>query len=208
MMIDVRELGPLQLDGLREVANIGAGHAATAMSQLTGKQIWIDVPQIRIFGIEDVGRVTGTDTEVVAAVAMQMLGDLAGRTIQIFPGPTASRLTGILLQRKEPAFPDDFGEMEQSALKEAGNIVGAAYLNALSDFLGLMLLTSVPGLAIDQAAAVLRSGTAGVAEHSDALICLDTVFRIDSEAEPVRAHFLLVPDPASLQVILRAIHLA
>ena len=65
MMIDVRELGPLQLDGLREVANIGAGHAATAMSQLTGKQIWIDVPQIRIFGIEDVGRVTGADTEVV-----------------------------------------------------------------------------------------------------------------------------------------------
>lgn len=207
-MLDVRELGTLQLDALREVANIGSGHAATALSQLTGRRIWVDAPTIRVVRVEEVGMLTGDQDEVVASVVMQVLGDLAGRTIQVFPEATASRLAGILLRRDEIRFPDGFGEVEKSALKEAGNILGAAYLNALSDFLGMMLLTSVPGLAIDLAGAVLTCGTILNAEESDHLICIDTIFRMDEEREALKGHFLLVPDPDSLQVILRAIRLA
>ncbi len=207
-MLDVRELGTLQLDALREVANIGSGHAATALSQLTGRRIWVDAPTIRVVPVEEVAGLTGGQDEVVACVVMQVLGDLAGRTIQVFPGATASRLAGILLRRDDIGFPDGFGEVEKSALKEAGNILGAAYLNALSDFLGMLLLTSVPGLAIDLAGAVLTSGTIQDTDEGDHLICIDTIFRMDEEQEALKGHFLLVPDPDSLQVILRAIRLA
>lgn len=207
-MIDVRELGSLQLDGLREVANIGAGHAATALSQLTNRRIWVNVPLIRVVRLEDVAEMTGRADEVVAAVVMQVLGDLAGRTIQIFPPATASRLAGILLNQPDLDFPADFGELERSALKEVGNILGGAYLNALSDFLGMLLLTSVPGLAIDLCAAVLTSSSAPIGERTECLICIDTLFRMDEVDETLGGHFLLLPDAASLQVILRAIRLA
>ncbi|HEX6939408.1 MAG TPA: chemotaxis protein CheC [Longimicrobiales bacterium] len=207
-MLDVRELGSLQRDALREVANIGAGHAATALSQLTGRRIWVDAPQIQVVRVEDVGMLTGHSEEIVACVVMQVLGDLAGRTLQVFPERTACRLAGILLGRDDITFPDGFGEVEKSALKEAGNILGAAYLNALSDFLGILLLTSVPGLAIDLAAAVLMSGSIADGDESEYLICIDTLFRMDEDREVLKGHFLLIPDPDSLQVILRAIRLA
>ena len=87
---------------------------------------------------------------------MQVLGDLAGRTVQVFPAATASRLAGILLGASRDV-PRGFGEIERSAMREAGNILGGAYLNALSELLGMLLLTSVPGLAVDLAAAVLTA---------------------------------------------------
>lgn len=207
-MIDVRELGRLQLDGLGEVANIGAGHAATALSQLTNRRIWVNAPKVQVVGLEEMAELTGRGDEVVAAVVMQVLGDLAGRTVQIFPEATACRLAGILLGRDGVVFPDDFGELEQSALKEAGNILGSAYLNALSDFLGMLLLTSVPSLALDLSGAVLTSSTAGVGERSDAIICIDTVFSMEGSDDELRGHFLLLPDPAALEIILQAIRLA
>jgi chemotaxis protein CheC len=132
-MYDPRGLGALQLDGLREVANIGAGHAATALSSLTNRRIGVDVPEIRVVRLEDVASLMGEPDEVVAAVLMQVLGDATGRTIQVFSGDSASRLTGILLGRDPVPFPTGFGELEQSALKEVGNILVGAYLNALGD---------------------------------------------------------------------------
>jgi chemotaxis protein CheC len=208
MSHDLRELGTLQLDALREVANIGAGHAATALSQLTNRRIWVNVPEIRVAPLEEVPELLGRADELVATVVMQVLGDLAGRTIQVFPGATASRPASILLQRPDISFPDGFGEMELSALKEAGNILASAYLTALSDFLGMMLLTSIPALSLDQAAATLTGGTVDGAEGTEYVFCIDTLFKMNEEDSPVSGHFLLVPDAGSLPLILRAIRLA
>jgi chemotaxis protein CheC len=208
MIHDVRELRPLQLDALREVANIGAGHAATALSQLTNRRIWVDVPQIRVSPLEEVPDLLCRADDLVATVVMQVLGDLAGRTIQVFPGATAARLASILLNRPEAAFPDGFGEMEKSAIKEAGNILASAYLTALSDFLGLMLLTSIPALSLDHASATLTGGTLDGTEGTEYVFCIDTLFKMNEQEVPVSGHFLLVPDAASLPLILRAIRLA
>ncbi|HEX6590051.1 MAG TPA: chemotaxis protein CheC [Longimicrobiales bacterium] len=207
-MVDVRELGTLQLDGLREVANIGAGHAATALSQLTNRRIMVGVPQVKVLRIDEISEMIGTGEDVVAGVAMQMLGDLTGRTVQIFPKDTAERVAGILIGRDDVDFPTGFGELEQSALKEVGNILGGAYLNALSDFLGLLLLLSVPGLAMDVTAAVLKSVFLEFQEDRDYVFVVETVFNMDEAEQELHGHFLLVPDEASIDVLLRAIRLA
>lgn len=207
-MVDVRELGHLQLDGLREVANIGAGHAATALSQLTNRRIMVGVPQVRVLRIDEIADMIGTGEEVVAGVAMQMLGDLTGRTVQIFPKDTAERVAGILIGRDDVEFPQGFGDLEQSALKEVGNILGGAYLNALSDFLGLLLLMSVPGLAMDVTAAVLKATFLEFQEDRDYVFVVDTLFNMDEVEHELHGHFLLVPDEASIDVLLRAIRLA
>jgi chemotaxis protein CheC len=205
-MDDIRDLKELQLDALKEVENIGAGHAATALSQLTNRRIMISVPRIQVTRLEDVAELLGDPTEVVAAVLLHMLGDLTGRTLLIFPEPSAKRLCDLLLNRR-PGTTTGFQEIEQSSLKEAGNILCGAYMNALSSFMGMMLLPSVPSLVIDSAAAVLTSAYLNFGSDRDYVFCVETEFTFVSEEETLRGHFLLVPDFASLRAILQAVRL-
>ena len=121
-MEDVRDLKALQIDALREVANIGAGHAATALSQMTDRRIMISVPQINIARLEDVSGLLGEPTDVVAAVLMHMLGDLTGRTLLLLPEASGRRLCDMLL-RRPPGTTTVYDTLEQSCLKEAGNIL-------------------------------------------------------------------------------------
>ena len=155
-MDDIRSLKALQLDALREVANIGAGHAATALSQMTDRTIMITVPEVNVRALEEVPELLGDAGAVIAAVLMHMMGDLTGRTLIILPDASARHLCDILL-RRAPGTTAAFGEMEQSGLKEVGNILVSAYLTALSDFMGMMLVPSVPSLVVDQAGAILAT---------------------------------------------------
>lgn len=205
-MEDVRDLKALQLDALREVANIGAGHAATALSQMTNRTIMIDVPEVYVLALEDVSELLGRPDEVVAAVLMHMMGDLTGRTLVLLPEVSARNLCDILF-RKPAGTTADFSPMEQSGLKEAGNILASAYLNALSDFMGMMLVPSVPSLVVDLSAAVLTTAYLNFGHARDYVFCVETSFRVEGATEPLRGHFLLLPDMPSLRAIFDAIRL-
>jgi chemotaxis protein CheC len=198
---------PLQLDAVREVANMGAGHAATALSQMTGGTIMISVPTIRVTAVEDVPTQLAPDEEPVAAVLMSMLGDLTGRSLLVFPKRTVLRLSELMLRR--PAGSSvALGELERSAVKEAGNILSGAYMNALADFMGMVLLPSPPSLAVDMSAAVLSSACLQFSADADYVFVVETEFSMQDVGERLRGFFLLLPDPASLQAILRAVRLA
>jgi chemotaxis protein CheC len=205
-MEDVRDLKESQLDAMREVANIGAGHAATALSQMTNRTIMITVPRVNIRPLEEACDTVGAPDEVTAAILMHMMGDLTGRALLLFPQPSARTLCDFLL-RREIGTTQEFGEMEQSALKEAGNILASAYLNALSDFMGMMLVPSVPSLVIDLSAAVLTSAHLNFGHDRDYAFCVETSFRLEGSTEPLGGHFLLLPDMASLRSIFDAIRL-
>ncbi|MEX2284687.1 MAG: chemotaxis protein CheC [Gemmatimonadota bacterium] len=204
--MDPKDLGPRQLDGLREIANIGAGHAATALSQMVNDRVMVSVPEIQVVRLEDVAELLGDPNEVVSAVMMKLLGDVTGRTVQIFPAPTASALVGSLTGRSSISFPDEFGELEQSALKEVSNILVGAYINALSEFMGMMLIMSVPALAIDTAAAVLTTSYLNFGSEHDYVFAINTHLMMGNTTE-FRAYFLLLPDDASLKGMLQALRL-
>src|SRR5436190_20962376 len=125
-MEDVRDLKALQLDALKEVANIGAGHAATALSQLTHRRIMISVPEINIARLEEVPGLIGDSQEVVAAVLMHMLGDLTGRTLLLFPEPVARQLCAMLLKRPLGTT-TSLETIAQSVLKDARNFLCRPY---------------------------------------------------------------------------------
>jgi chemotaxis protein CheC len=205
-MDDIRDLKTLQLDALREVENIGAGHAATALSQMTNRRIMITVPEITVSRLEDVAGLLGKPDEVVAAILLHMLGDLTGRTLLVFPENAAQRLCDLLLSRPIGKT-TEFGMLEQSSLKEAGNILCGAYMNALSSFMGMMLLPSVPSLVIDLSAAVLTSTYLNFGHDRDYVFCVETQFQFWAENEMLAGHFLLMPDMASLRAILQAVRL-
>jgi chemotaxis protein CheC len=200
-----RELRERERDALKEMANIGAGHAATALSQLTNRRIMIDVPKVELCTIEEAASAVG-DGGVVAAVLMHVLGDLTGRSLLLFEKSLALQLADMLLGR-EPRTTKVFAELEQSALKETANILTGAYLNGLADMLGLMLIPSVPSLAIDLSAAILSSAYLDFAYEQGHVIILDTRFRFEPGDSSMSGHFVLLPDPASLEVILKAARL-
>jgi chemotaxis protein CheC len=205
-MEDVRDLKESQLDAIREVANIGAGHAATALSGMTNRTIMITVPRVYVRPLEDACDLVGTPDSVIAAVLMHMMGDLTGRAMVLFPLRAARTLCDFLF-RRPMGTTTEMGEMEQSGLKEAGNILASAYLNALSDFMGMMLVPSVPSLVIDLSGAVLTTAHVNFGHDRDYAFCVETSFRVEGAAEPLGGHFLLLPDVSSLRSIFDAIRL-
>jgi len=205
-MEDLLSLKVLQLDALREVANIGAGHAATALSQMVGETIMITVPTINIARLEDVPVQMTEPDEPVAAVLMHMVGDLTGRTLLVLPRRTAVRLASRLLKKQQSE--EMLSEMGQSAIKEAGNILSSAYMNALSDFMGMLLLPSPPSLAIDMSEAVLNTAYLQFGTDRDYVVCVESEFVMDETNERLRGFFLLLHDAPSLAALLKAVRVA
>ena len=205
-MEDVRDLKESQLDAIREVANIGAGHAATALSGMTNRKIMITVPRVYVRPLEEACDLVGAPDAVVAAVLMHMMGDLTGRAMVLFPQRAAHTVCDFLFRRPMGAT-KELGEMEQSGLKEAGNILASAYLNALSDFMGMMLVPSVPSLVIDLSGAVLTTAQLNFGHNRDYSFCVETSFRVEGTSDPLGGHFLLLPDMSSLRAIFDAIRL-
>lgn len=203
-LTDLSRLTAVQLDALREVANIGAGHAATALSQMTGEPIMISVPRLTIATIDEVPNQIAAPEEPVAAVLMRMEGDLTGLTLLVFPQPIALRIAALMMRRPVSAL----GAIEESAIKEAGNILSAAYLNALADFLGMTLLPSPPSLAVDMSDAVFSSTYVESAQGASQVMCVESEFQLREGAEKLRGFFLLLPDAVSLRRILTTIHVA
>ncbi|HEY5040246.1 MAG TPA: chemotaxis protein CheC [bacterium] len=201
MLLNLDEINPAQLDALKEVGNIGAGHGATALSQLLGKKVFITVPKANVISLADIPKLVGDPNTLVAGLTFSILGDATGKIILLFPRDSAIHLADMLL--KQPVgTSQSLTEMGHSAIKEAGNILTGAYLSALNEFLGMLLLISVPSLVFDMAGAVLKTVTRNMDEITK-VICIETKF-IDTQ-EAIGGYFILVPDAASLRAIFQAI---
>src|SRR3989338_3292039 len=147
-------LSNLERDGLKECCNSGAGHAATALSGLTQEQVSILVPKLELVAVEEVPAVVGKLDDIMPAVVMKMGCDVSGTILLMFPTQSALLLSSLLLKTGQPK--EAMGEDENSALREAGNILSGHALNALSQFLGFRLLQSVPEASSDMVGAMMN----------------------------------------------------
>jgi chemotaxis protein CheC len=201
MMSAPSSLSAMQLDALREVANIGAGHAATALSQMTGHSIMINVPALAVKGRDGIAELLESPHGEVAAVDVHMVGDLTGQTLLVFTHEAAKRLAGLLTGR-----PTDDGELnvlERSAVQEVGNILASAYLNALSQIVGGVLLPTPPRVYTGPGARVVGEAAAR-GPGSDPVLSINTRFTLEDGPE-IRGTFLVLPDDESLARMLIAL---
>ncbi len=200
-----RAFSPARIDALKEVANIGAGHAATALSLMTGARIMIDVPAVSIGQLSELAPDIAAPDAPIVSVMMDMHGSLSGQTLLALPVSTARRLADLMLRRERRAGGEAFDLLEESALKEAGNILGGAYLTALSEFLGMQLMPSPPRFRLDTIRDILRDCDATMSEV--AVCCVETEFSFEEVGERFRGFFLLLPDSESFGAIFRAVRL-
>jgi len=193
------KLTDLQLDALREIGTIGAGNAATGLSKMLNKRISISVPSTKVVNLEKVPELLGGAESLVAAVYFQVTGPFLGSILLIFPLKEALKLVDMLLGRKngETQILDEFSS---SALKELGNISAGSYLSALSEVVKMRLMHSIPGLATDMLQAVLDGVLIKLALEAENALVVDTEFKV--EENKVQGHFLFLPAPEGLEVVL------
>ncbi len=195
------DLNEKQLDALREISNIGAGNAATALSQMIGKTIKLKVPNVRAIPFNEVANVVGGSEALVAGLFLRVYGDTKGNILMIFPAVSAVSLVEMLLGKKVSSNLK-FNEMEDSVIKEIGNILASSYLGSIGQVLNINLVPSVPGSSYDMAGAVIDYILIELCHTGDTALLIDTEFIEDSNS--INGHFFLIPDPASLETILKA----
>ena len=195
-------LEDFQMDVLKEVGNIGAGHAATALSTLLDKPIDMLVPKVRMLPFEEICESVGGAETVVLAIFLRVDGDAPGNMFFILELDAAKNmlrdLIGLNIEDQE-----EYSELELSALNEIGNILAGSYLSSLADFTNLNMQPTVPALAIDMAGAILSYGLMQFGQMGDQALLIDTKF-MEGENE-VQGHFFLIPDPESFGKIFTAL---
>lgn len=196
----IEQINEIQLDLLREVSNIGSGHATTALSQLLGRRILLNVPRVQVLPISDVPDVVGGPETPVAGLYFRIFGQAGGSILILLPQHSAMSLVRTIL--KQETMGSTLRELEESALKEIGNILAGSYLNAIGQMLNMVLIPSVPGLAIDMAGAVMDTILIELSRYGDTALLIETEFISDNK---ITGHFFLLPDPESLNVILKVL---
>ena len=196
-----QELSDIQRDTFKEVSNIGMGHAATALSQMVGKRIEIYVPRVLVLPLAEVPEHLGGAEKLMAGIFLGIEGETTGSIMLLFPGESACHLCGALLGEELSSLES---EHAISTLKEVGNILSSAYLNALGSLVGKTLLPTIPGFAYDMAGALVDTLLIDLGRKGDLALMVETEFGGDlGNDRRVRGHFFLIPDPATFEFFLR-----
>lgn len=201
MSFRINELNVMQIDVLKEIGNIGAGNAVTALSKMVSKKIDMKVPKVNILEFKDVPELVGGAEVLVSGIYFQVFGDITG-SIMFIIDKTSSKLLTNLLMGKDDTNPG-LDEMERSALKEVGNILAGSYLSSLSSLTGLKISVSVPSLAIDMAGAIMSVPIALFGQVGDHVLLIETEFIEGTNL--VKGNFFLIPDGNSFEVLLRSL---
>lgn len=200
----MKELNPESMsqeyyDVLKELGNIGAGNATTALAQMLQCRIDMTVPQVRLLNLQEIGAVMGGEEQIMVGIYLAVEGDITGSMMFLTKKDTAKHLVNKLMQMDTGT---EFSEMDISALKEIGNIITGAYLNALSMITNLSIYPSVPDLTIDMAGAILSVPAIEFGTIGDQILLIQTQF---SDEIALDGFFILIPDVESYQKILNSL---
>ncbi len=198
------KLSELQLDALREVGNIGGGHASTALGQMIGKKVYVKVPRVAVVKVRKIPEAIGGVETLVVGIYIRVLGGIRGTGLLVFKKDQALYLAN-LMSGKDDGTLKALNEETESALKELGNILMGAYLTALSDFLKLNIMQSVPYMAYDMVGAVLDLLLIDMSRYSEHALIVDTEFVMPTKT--MGGEFLLFFEPESYMAILKALGL-
>ena len=190
-------------DVLKELGNIGAGNATTALAQMLQTKVDMKVPQVRLLDFKDVGVVMGGEEQLVVGIYLAVEGDSTGSIMFILEQNAGKALVSKLMGM--PPSEGEFSEIEISAMKEIGNIITGAYLNSLAQMTNLKMLPSVPDLSIDMLNAILSVPAIEFGIIGDQILLIQTVFTDDVD---LNGYFILMPDLESYSKMLGALGLS
>jgi chemotaxis protein CheC len=189
----VSQYSDLQLDALRELANIGSGNASTALSSMLGRSVDISVPAARVLPMAEATGAIGNPEAEATGVVLGVVGDMGAAVLLLFTPRDAELMCGMLGVEAGT-------EIGESALQEIGNIVGTSYINALAQMTGMSIEPTPPGVATDMLGAIVQSVLAAQSGAADMALLLDSELVV--EDEDCSVSFLLVPEQGGVEQLL------
>lgn len=200
--ITLEEMPEEYFDVLKELGNIGAGNATTALSQMMQCKVDMSVPQVKLLEFKELGEIIGGGEMIMAGIYLGIEGDITGSIMFLLEKQMARHLVNKLMGTGVEG--EEFSEMEFSALKEVGNIITAAYLTSLSSLTGLTIYPSVPDLTVDMVGAILSVPAIEFGALGDKMLLIQTQFFDEMVMD---GYFILVPNLDSYGKILSALGL-
>ena len=200
--LNLNELNEMHMDVLREIGNIGAGNAMTALSQLINKKVDMGIPKVQILEFKELAEVLGGAEMPIVGILFNVEGDIKGMMMFVLEQASAHHLVNIIMARDIDDF-NEFSDMDLSALNEIGNIIAGAYLSSLSTLTNKKIIASIPYMSIDMAGAILSVPAIEFGKISDNALLIQTDFGKDKEE--VEGFFILIPELQSFQIILESL---
>lgn len=194
------ELNEIHIDVLKEIGNIGAGNAATSLSQMLSKRIDMNVPEVSLLNYDDVIDSIGGAENIVVGILVSFEGDINGVILFLLKKEFVHLIINSLLGTELHSF-EEISEMEMSALSEIGNIMVSSYVNSISSLTNMTIDITVPSLNIDMSGALLDAVTAEFSEAADKVIFIREKYFCQDET--VYSHMLLLPSMESLKILLK-----
>lgn len=199
-MLSIEELNEIHLDVLREIGNIGAGNAATSLSQMLDAEINMSVPKVRILDIADAATALGGPENPVVGILTKISGDIDGLMMFIIGQSFAGAVLESLLGEKQVSYAA-LSEMQLSAISEIGNIMISAYLGSISSLSQMKIKSSVPAIAVDMVGALLSVPAIEMRTVSDKIIFIQEDFL--SHKNDITSNMMLIPSMESLDRLMQ-----
>ncbi len=200
--MDLDNMEGVYFDVLKEIGNIGAGNATTALAQLLNQKVDMKVPKVALLEFSEVGEAMGGEEQLMAGIYQLVEGDITGSIMFLLEEKSARTLVSSLMGTQPSDAAGEFSEMDLSALKEIGNIITGSYLSSLSMLTNLKIISSVPAISIDMAGAIMSVPAIEFGALGDKILLIQTAFSDDVQID---GYFILVPDLESYDKILTSI---
>ncbi len=203
--IDLNQIDNMQYDVLREIGNIGAGNATTALSQMLNTKIDMKVPKVELLEFRELSDIVGGAENLVVGILFTLEGQIEGMMMFMLDIAASRHLVNLLMCGDMSNTSMEFDEIEVSALNEIGNIIAGAYLSSLSTLTNILITGSIPYMAIDMAGAILSVPAIEFGKIGDKALLIQTEF--GDEAVAVNGYFILIPTIDSYEAILNSLGL-
>ncbi len=190
-------------DVLKEIGNIGAGNAMTALSQMLQCKVDMQVPQVRLLEFNEMASLMGGEEQLMVGVYLAVEGDITGSIMFLVQQGSAKHLVNKLMMGMGSEG-DGLNEMELSAMQEVSNIITGAYLNSLSTLTNLKIYPSPPALTMDMAGAILSVPAIEFGTIGDKILLIQSQFY---DEVSIDGYFILIPDLESYGKILSSLGL-
>ena len=194
------EMNELEIDILKEIGSIGGGNAATALSSMLNAKVNMSLPKVEILDFNEALVNVGDPEEVVAAILVEMSGELSGIMLFILTKEFSDEILFRMLGKTEANF-FELAEIDSSVLMEIGNIVISSYITAMASLVNMSVELSVPQLAVNMLGGIMSVPIAMMGQHSDRIMMITGQFKIDGKA--LNSNMLLLPDVESLNVLMK-----
>lgn len=199
----MEELTSMKLDVLREIGNIGAGNATTALSVMLNSNLRMESPVVKVLDFDGIPEMIGGADTIVAAVLTCFSGEVSGMMLFILEMEEAKNLAGTMLGKTYPEDFEGFDHMDKSVLKEIGNILMSSYINSIGTLTNMQFRTEPPAICTDMAGSVLSLPISQLGKVGDKALVIDSKF-LDNE-RPINGFLMLVTDEVSYQKIFESL---